>query len=109
MFTSLKPGRARQTRRAVALLAFGALALTACTGGPGSEEDLVTALTRGDGFTQQEAECIAAAVFIEWAEDEDALGLISGAADYDELVGPNGVEGFGESFERAVTQCANAG
>jgi hypothetical protein len=88
---------------------IAALALSACSGGPGSEEDLVTALTRNDTFSEAEAECIANAVFEEYGDNEDALGLISGASSYDDLTGSEGVEGFGEAFDRIVETCTNTG
>jgi hypothetical protein len=93
-------------------LAFGAivlaLGLSACTDGPGNEDDLVTALTRDDAFTTAEAECIASAVFDEYGEDEDSLNKISGVANYEELSGPDGVPGFDEFFRRAVSACTNS-
>lgn len=101
--------RAKSSRFVLVPVALLALVGAACGDGPGSEEELVTALTRENTFTQDEAECVASAVFAQWGEDEDALKLISAAADYDELTGPNGVEGFGESFETAVKACANLG
>ncbi|MEM7337771.1 MAG: hypothetical protein AAF467_03925 [Actinomycetota bacterium] len=79
----------------------------ACTGGPGSRDDLVAALTRDETFTTEEAQCIANAVFDRYSDDEDVLGQISGAVSYEELTGTSGVEGFEEFFENTVTACAN--
>jgi len=84
-----------------------ALSLSACTGGPGSEEDLVAALTRAETFSEDEAQCIAKAVFAEYGEDDDALKLISAAATFEELVGTEGVEGFKQTFDNALSGCAN--
>jgi len=82
------------------------LALVACgDGGPGSQEDLVNALTRDGGFEQAQAECIAAAVFNEYGADEDTLKRISGTGDYAALTGEGGIEGFGEFFDNAVDVC----
>ena len=89
---------------AVALL-FG---LSACTDGPGDEGDLVNALTNNDAFTTAEAECIAAAVFDEYSEDEDAISRISGAASYEDLNAADGVPGFDQFFRRAVAACTNS-
>jgi hypothetical protein len=83
--------------------------LSACTGGPGDEEDLVAALTRDDTFSDGEARCIANAVFEEYGDDEDALGRISGAASYEDLTSSDGVEGFAETFEQFVRTCTNTG
>jgi hypothetical protein len=88
-------------------LAIGALSLSACSSGPGSEEDLVAALMRDDTFTQGEAECIAENVFLEYGEDEDALAKISGAASYEDLTGTEGVPGFDEAFSNILAGCAN--
>jgi hypothetical protein len=84
-------------------------ALPACGGGPGSEEDLVAALTRNEAFTEAQATCIAAAVFAEYGDDEEALGKISGTADFADLTGPEGVDGFEETFEQIVEVCTNTG
>jgi len=88
----------------IAVLAVG---LSACSDGPGDEGDLVIALTRDDTFTTAQAECIASAVFAEYGEDEEALGKISGAANYEELTGTEGVAGFDQFFTRAVSACTN--
>ncbi len=88
-------------------LAVGAFSLSACTGGPGNQQDLVDALTRDDTFSQGEAECIAKNVFDLYGEDEEALGRISGAATYEELNGTDGVSGFDEAFTNIVDGCAN--
>lgn len=93
-------------RLLIPLVAVGFVA-SACTGGPGSREDLIAALTRDETFTTEEAQCIANAVFDRYAEDEDALGQISGALSYEELTGPSGVEGFEDFFQNTVTACAN--
>lgn len=87
------------------VLAFG---LSACTDGPGDENDLVNALTNGDAFTTAEAECIAAAVFAEYGEDEDAISLLSGTSSFEELSGTEGVPGFDDFFRRAISACTNS-
>jgi len=102
------PRRARsRSRSAVGLLVL-AFGVAACSGGPGNEEDLVTALTQNDAFNTAEAECIAAAVFEEYGDDEDTLTKISGAVDYEDLSGTEGVDGFDKFFTRAVGVCTNS-
>ncbi len=93
-------------RRLLPLLLGLPLLLAACGGGPGSEEDLVNALTRDDSFSQDEATCIARAIFLEYGADEDALSIISGATSFEEITGVDGVDGFEEYFDRTVSQCA---
>ncbi|MFV0523169.1 MAG: hypothetical protein ACK5RL_01570 [Acidimicrobiales bacterium] len=101
--------RAARTRSVlIACLATVALTATACTDGPGSEEDLVNALTRDDGFDQAQAECIANAVFNEYGENEDALKAISSAPDMAALDAEGGVPGFSEFFDRTVQTCSGS-
>ena len=115
MHRSLSP-RSRPVRttakRRIGRLAIAAVVLTfvlsACTDGPGDENDLVNALTNGDAFTTAEAECIAAAVFDEYGENEDAIGLISGTSNYEELSSTDGVPGFDDFFRLAVSACTNS-
>lgn len=83
------------------------LLVAACSSGPGSREDLVAALTRDDTFTTAEASCIADAVFAEYGEDEEALSIISGAASYEEITGTDGVQGFEQFFDNAISACTN--
>lgn len=85
-----------------------ALSASACTSGPGSEQDLVDALTRDDGFDQAQAECIANAVFNEYGENEDALKAISSAPDMASLDTPDGVPGFGAFFDQTVQTCGGS-
>ena len=96
-------------RMAIGLVAL-LVALPACSqdSGPGSEQDLVDALTRDDTFTQAEAECIANAVFTEYGTDEEALQRITRTDDYETLTGDGegSVEGFGEVFDNAISACA---
>ena len=94
--------------RPVVALSVVVLGLTACGDGPGSEEDLVNALTRDATFSQEEAECISARIFDEYGEDEEALGLISGTGDYEVLTGDGegSVEGFDVFFSTAVAECS---
>jgi hypothetical protein len=96
------------TRVAVGLLVM-ALGLSACSQdtGPGSESDLIDALTRDGTFEQDEAECIAETVFNEYGEDEDALQRITRTDDYDTLTGDgeDAVEGFGEFFDNTISFC----
>ena len=102
---SPNPPRRSRRKRLVFSVVLGAVSLTACGGGPGNEEDLVAALTRDDTFTVGQAECIAAKIFVEYGEDEVALTMISNNADYDELIGTDGVAGFDEFFSTAITVC----
>ncbi len=86
-----------------------ALTLAACGGGPGSQQDLEEVLIR-DGFVSEEdAVCISKWVFDEYEDDEEALSLLSAADDFEFLTGPNGVEGFGEAFDAAVSNCQQVG
>ena len=98
------PSRRTRPKRLLFGVVFAALSLSAC-GGPGNEEDLVAALTRDDTFTVDQAQCIAELIFIEYGEDEEALGKISGVANYDELTGTDGVDGFDEFFSNTVKGC----
>jgi len=82
---------------------------SACSEGPGTEEDLISSLTRDDVFSEGEAGCIADIVFDEWGNDDDALAQISSAASYEDLIGPDGIDGFGDIFATAVKTCANLG
>lgn len=98
----------RAPRSLGALLIASVLGLSACGGGPGSEEDLVNALMRGDAFTETEAECIASAVFDEYGDNEEELTIISNASSFEALGGPDGIDGFNDFFTSAVRICANA-
>ncbi|MGF1595857.1 MAG: hypothetical protein ACFCVK_02850 [Acidimicrobiales bacterium] len=105
-----RPDRSARRRPRTLLAAAAVLVVvaTGCTGGgPGNQDDLVTALLLDDAFTEAEAECIAAAVFDEYGEDEGALGRISGAGSYKDLSGTDGVEGFDDFFTGAVRACTN--
>lgn len=84
------------------------LGLSACSNGPGSVDDLAAALGRGDAFTADQAHCIASAVFDKYGNDKGTLKKLSRAASYDELVGDNGVAGFQEFFDSAVTVCTGS-
>jgi hypothetical protein len=104
---SSRPARSAGVTLPLTLTLALALGLSACGGGgPGTEEELVTALTREDTFTQDEAECIASAVFDEYSADEEAIGRISAASDFDNLSGPDGVEGFAEFYDDTISACA---
>ncbi|MEL7157524.1 MAG: hypothetical protein AAFN30_13095 [Actinomycetota bacterium] len=94
-------------RRLLPSLIGLALVASACSSGPGSREDLVTALTRDDTFSSAEASCIADAVFAEYGDDEDALTIISRAGSYEEITGTDGVEGFDQFFSNAIAACTN--
>lgn len=83
------------------------LSLAACSNGPGTQAELVAALTRGDTFTQPQAQCIAKAVFDKYGADKTALNKISKATSYDDLVN-NGVPGFGDFFTTTVNDCQSA-
>lgn len=89
------------------LVAAGVV-LTGCSEGAGSREDMVEVLARNDSFTQVEAECITDAVFGEYAEDDDALKKIS-AQTYEQLQGEDGLPGFSEFLDGAVSDCTTVG
>lgn len=105
--------RARMSRIRIAattLALVGAgLVLAGCTGGPGDQDDFVEVLRLDDGFTENEATCIADAVFDEYGEDADALGKISGAESYEWLIGEDGVDGFDQFFPGVVADCTTVG
>ncbi len=103
-----RQSRPRRARWLVAIVAVLGLGLTACTDGPGNEQDLVIALTHNDAFTTDQAECIAASVFGEYGDDEEAISRISGAPSYEDLTdATTGIPGFDEFFRRAVSTCTN--
>lgn len=95
--------------RLAALALAAAATLAGCGGGPGSREEFVEILMRDDVFNENEAVCVADAVFDEYAADEDALGRISGASDYETLTSEDGVPGFDAFLTAAVTDCTSAG
>lgn len=111
--TTSSPGRRAGSpgRRAglAAVVAALVLLATGCTGGPGDRDDFVDVLTRDDNFAANEAECIADAVFDRYGEDGSALQKISAAESWEYLIGPDGVEGFGDFFESTVTDCTAIG
>lgn len=88
---------------AVALLAVG------CSSGPGTQEEFVEILTRGDAFTEDAATCIAEQVFAEYELDEEALGRISSAPSYEFLDTTEGVPGFTDFFEATIESCSPVG
>lgn len=90
-------------------LALALVLLVGCTGGPGDREDFIEVLRLDDGFNENEASCIADAVFDEYGEDNDALGKISGAESYEWLIGEEGVEGFEQFFPGVVADCTTVG
>ena len=83
--------------------------LSACTNGPGDEQDLVDALVEDDAFEENVAECIAAAVFVEYGENDDAIEKISGSATFEQLDSTEGVPGFGEFFTKTIDDCRTVG
>jgi len=100
--------RVRAKSLAPVLLLLAALALTAsaCSDGPGNEDDLISSLTRDDAFTQKQAECITKVVFDTWGDDDEILGRLSGADSYQDLAD---IDGFVTTFEGAIKACANVG
>lgn len=100
--------RGTTVRRTVAAL-LATFFLAGCTSGPGSQDEFVDVLMRDDAFTENEATCIADAVFDEYAADEDALGKISGAESYEFLTGEDGVAGFDDFLTETVTGCTSVG
>lgn len=101
--------RPRMSRRLAAGLGAVALLLAACSDGPGDEQDLVDALVADDAFEQNVAECIAAAVFEEYGEDDDALEKISFSASFEQLDSSEGIPGFGEFFTETIDGCRTVG
>jgi hypothetical protein len=100
-----------RTRTVIAalLLALAGVLLAGCTGGPGDREDFIEVLRLDDGFNENEATCIADAVFDAYGEDDEALGKISGAESYEWLIGEDGVEGFDQFFPGVVADCTTVG
>ncbi len=82
------------------------LGLAACSAGPGTQADFVTALTRDNTFTQPQAQCIAKAVFDKYSNDKKTLTKISKAANYDDI--NTGVEGFSAFFDATIQDCLSA-
>lgn len=99
-------GRGRLGRWTALLLAVVALA-AGCSTGPGTRDEFVEVLTRGEdaGITEEQAGCIADAVFAEYAEDESALTRISSVGSFEDLNGENGVPGFADFFQATVFGC----
>jgi hypothetical protein len=111
--TSVAPSTPSRTwsRRSlgfVALLALGLVA-TSCSSGPGSKQDFIEVLSRGDAMTTEEATCIADAVFDRYGDDSDALGKLSAAPDFEFLSSAEGIDGFAEFYDRAVQSCVQVG
>ncbi len=97
-----RPGR----RLVAGLVAVAALA-TACGDGDATRDDLVANLTDVAGFSDDEAECVAAAIYDsgDWTQDE--LNIVGGG-----LVDEDGnerVAGFNDALDAAVADCADRG
>lgn len=106
------PGTRRAPRQRLGLwvsIAATVLLATACTGGPGDQEEFVDVLMLNDNFNEAQATCIAEAVFDTYGEDGDALQKISGAESYEWLMGEDGVEGFDAFFTDTVSSCTAVG
>ncbi len=105
------------------LVLIPALVLVSCSSGPGTEEDLVETLSRSETVSVEQAECIAAGVFAEYGDSEDALNRLTGqdyaeieaAAQADEVAGPQAEDttdttadpllGFDEFYADLVEGC----
>ena len=109
--TDARTTRSQRVRRAAALAAMVPLVLlvTACGGGPGSQEEFEAILTRGGNLTDEEAQCISAEVFAQYGEDAEALGKLSAAPDIEFLEGAEGIPGFSDFFDSAVGSCLQVG
>lgn len=92
----------------IAIVLFGLLA-AACSSGPGSQEEFVEMLVRDGTISEDQATCIAGAVFDEYENQGDALGLISSAESFEFLEGENGVPGFSTFLEQTVQGCVAFG
>lgn len=112
MSSDASPRPARSRRRSllavVGLLALGLLA-TSCSSGPGSKQDFIDVLSRDEMMTTEEATCIADQVFDRYGDDEDALGKLSAAPDFDFLNGAEGIDGFSDFYDQAVLSCVQVG
>lgn len=86
-----------KTKRAAAALVSFSLLLSACGGDSVDHEALVSALTSQDQMTQDEATCVADAIFAEGKFDEDAMK--QAAADI------TAVDGFSEAVNQAFDSC----
>ncbi len=93
----------------LALLVALIFLVTACGSGPGSQEEFIEVLVRNDAMTEEEAICISDLVFAEYADDEEALGKISAAPDFEYLDGEEGVPGFSDFFDSTVQSCSAVG
>jgi hypothetical protein len=91
--------------------------MVGCSGSPGTQQDFVDVLSRNDYLTEDQATCIAQAVFAEYGDNPDVLGRLSGAGgssdgstQYDQLIeGDNAIDGFDEFFTDTVNVCTPAG
>jgi hypothetical protein len=101
--------RPRARLRLAVMVAAVALAASACSSGPGTEAEFVDILTKDETITDEQAQCIAGAVFDEYEGQGDALGLISAAESFESLEGENGVPGFSAFLDETVQSCVAFG
>lgn len=92
-----------------ALAAVGMLLLAGCTAGPGSKEDYIDVLQRDETFSETQATCIADRVFEKYGDDKAAIDLLSGAKSWEQLTGPEGIDGFEAFHTTVVTECTSVG
>lgn len=94
------------------MLACASVVLAACGQGAGTQEEFVDVLTRDGNLSNDEADCVADAVFAEYGEDDEALKKISLAQDYESLERPleeGGLPGFDSFLTETVTTCTTFG
>lgn len=91
--------------RALGGLAALALTVTACGDGDATRDDLAQALIDVSGFSDEEAECVAAAIYDsgEWTQDQ--LNSVGGGLENDD--GTEKVEGFTAAFDAAIEDCTS--
>ncbi len=91
------PLRSRTSRRSVAVLAAGALLLSACGEGDATREDLIASLTEQARLSAGEAECVAVALYDsgDWEQGQ----LNNAAKD------PSSVDGFQAALDETLADC----
>lgn len=95
----------RRRLRTAALVAVGALALSACANNDAKESDVVNAMEDA-GLSTSQAECIGAAVDDAFADDQDLYNDIAAAADSDDFADTDQFpEGTADTIDGILADC----